>query len=218
MGLEAAVYIDELVTANPVGTDDRSFGDDHIRMLKRVLKNSFPNISGPVTMTDVEMNNIIGNLVPPGIISMWSGTLATIPSGWKLCNGVGTISNGNPVPNIIDRFIIASQSDSGGTYNIGATGGSKDQTVTGTTAGTALTVAQLPNHSHGFGGGRFVELNNASGPGNNGNGGYSGGQNIIGISATDTAGSDQTHNHAISITTVDANLPPYYALAFIIKN
>ena len=210
MGLESAVYIDELVTANPVGTDDRSFGDDHIRLLKRVLKNSFPNISGPVTMTDVEMNSIIGNLVPPGIISMWSGTIATIPSGWKLCNGVGTISNGNPVPNILDKFIIASQSDSGGTYNIGATGGSKDQVVTGTTAGTALTVDQIPAHSHTFGwggnsvsGGAYLSnyVTTANGP-----------------STTSSVGSGQTHSHAVSITTADANLPPYYALAFIIKN
>lgn len=37
--------------------------------------------------------------IPTGVIVMWSGTLATIPSGWNLCNG----SNGTP--DLRDRFI-----------------------------------------------------------------------------------------------------------------
>ena len=80
MGLEVATYIDGLVISNPAGTDDRSQGDDHIRLVKSVLKNTFPNITGPITLTQAQINAIQGNLVPVGFIGMWSGTIANIPS------------------------------------------------------------------------------------------------------------------------------------------
>jgi len=43
MGLESGTFIDDLVVTNPVGaTDPKSQGDDHLRLLKAVLKGSFP--------------------------------------------------------------------------------------------------------------------------------------------------------------------------------
>jgi hypothetical protein len=42
MGLEAATYIQDLVSTNPAAGDDVSVGDDHIRLLKTVLKTTFP--------------------------------------------------------------------------------------------------------------------------------------------------------------------------------
>jgi hypothetical protein len=42
MGLETATYINQLVPSNPLGTDLLSQADDHIRLLKTVLQNSFP--------------------------------------------------------------------------------------------------------------------------------------------------------------------------------
>jgi len=47
MGLEIATYLADLSTANPVGaTDLLAQGDDHIRLLKTTLKNTFPNMGG----------------------------------------------------------------------------------------------------------------------------------------------------------------------------
>lgn len=43
MGLESGSFINDLVTTNPLGTDTKSQGDDHIRLLKTVIKASFPN-------------------------------------------------------------------------------------------------------------------------------------------------------------------------------
>ena len=43
MALESATYVSGLVQANPPGTDAISQGDDHIRLIKKVLLNSFPN-------------------------------------------------------------------------------------------------------------------------------------------------------------------------------
>lgn len=58
MPLETGTYIDDLVTTNPVGASDaKSFGDDHIRLIKTVLKNSFPNIDGAVNFTPTQANN-----------------------------------------------------------------------------------------------------------------------------------------------------------------
>ena len=43
MALESATYIDGLVTSNPTGSDNISDGDEHIRLIKTVLKNTIPN-------------------------------------------------------------------------------------------------------------------------------------------------------------------------------
>ena len=77
--------------------------------------------------TTVNQNGV--ELVPAGIICMWSGAATAIPAGWFLCNG----SNGTP--NLQNKFIVGA----GGTYAVGATGGA-------TTA--ALAIANLPAHNH----------------------------------------------------------------------
>lgn len=43
MPLEAATYVADLITTNPVGGDPVSQGDDHLRLIKAVLQTSFPN-------------------------------------------------------------------------------------------------------------------------------------------------------------------------------
>lgn len=63
MGLETFVgtYINGLNPDNPVGaTDPKSQGDDHIRGVKLVLQNQFPNLSGAVTSSHSELNILDG--------------------------------------------------------------------------------------------------------------------------------------------------------------
>lgn len=60
MGLETGTYINSLNAANPLGTDAKSAGDDHIRLLKATIKATFPNITGAVTPTQVELNHVAG--------------------------------------------------------------------------------------------------------------------------------------------------------------
>ena len=67
--------------------------------------------------------------VPSGVIVMWSGTIATIPTGWALCNGT------NGTPNLIDKFILSVNPSE----NPGSTGGAHSY---------SLAVANLPAHSH----------------------------------------------------------------------
>ena len=60
MALESTTYIDGLVTTNPTGTDPRSQGDDHLRLIKSTLRSTFPNVAGAMTATHTELNLIDG--------------------------------------------------------------------------------------------------------------------------------------------------------------
>jgi len=46
--------------------------------------------------------------LPSGFIGAWSGTIATIPAGWILCDG------NNGTPDLRDRFVIGANADVGG--------------------------------------------------------------------------------------------------------
>lgn len=59
MGLETAPFIDSLDTANPVGgTDPKSQGDDHIRLIKSAIKATFPGLTGAMTLTHTFLNTL----------------------------------------------------------------------------------------------------------------------------------------------------------------
>ena len=63
MPIETAQYIDTLQPDWPLGTDPESGGDDHLRMIKQVLKNQFPNLNAPVTGTPTQLNNLTSGMV-----------------------------------------------------------------------------------------------------------------------------------------------------------
>jgi len=56
----STVYLDDLVATNPDGADSKAEGDNHIRFVKKVLKNTFPNITGIVLPTQTELNYVDG--------------------------------------------------------------------------------------------------------------------------------------------------------------
>lgn len=62
MALEVATYINQLNTANPVGSDPLAQADDHLRLIKTTIKNTFPNIDGPLTVTDDVLNALPGRV------------------------------------------------------------------------------------------------------------------------------------------------------------
>lgn len=207
MGLETATYISQLVETNPDGLDAKSQGDDHLRLIKKTIKNTFPNVTGPVTATQADLNKtaVIGNFCFPGMIVMWSGTIGTIPSGWKLCNGVGSISTGVTVPDLRTRFIRGTDGTTGGAVR--STGGSKDAVAVAHTH-TATSVVTDPGHTH-------VGATNA------------GGGSSFGFDPWDTNNIPSVSTTGITVATTvnqagvdgtDKNLPPYYALAFLIKD
>lgn len=224
MALESAQYIGDLNPAYPTSTDVISQADDHLRLIKSALKATFPNLNGPVTATAAQMNSPF----PAGIITMWAGSIGSIPVGWALCDGT------NGTPNLRDRFIVGA----GTTFAPGALGGSTvsgaggGHTHTAATAGshthggvvgdTALTIAQIPSHSHTYSallttGGHPTGANSIEARG------------VIDTGTTSSVGGGQAHNHTISSDgshthTLEATpdhthsvVPPYYALAYIMK-
>ena len=74
MSLESASFISGLVSANPPGTDAISQGDDHIRLIKTVLKASLPN-------ADAAINGIHTGASAPSSTSagqLWFDTSANL--------------------------------------------------------------------------------------------------------------------------------------------
>lgn len=90
MGLENPNFIDDLVENNPVGAvDQRSEGDDHIRNLKKAIRNTFPGLvgrawrkraaaaSGAITRTD---NMVL--IKAAGGITLTPSAAATLGDGF----------------------------------------------------------------------------------------------------------------------------------------
>lgn len=216
MALESATYIDSLVVTNPDPFDTKSQGDDHIRLIKRTIKNTFPAITGPVSVSQDKLNTLGSDnvLCFPGMIVMWSGTIANIPAGWKLCNGVGTISNGSAVPNLTGRFVVHADADSGGVFNRGATGGVSTHSHVVTVAGHALSIDEMPSHTHTLNVQRWSDSSYA-GLGGEGNGGFVGAP--WAANPIQPTGGGAAHSHGSTVS-AGTNIPPYYALAYIIKD
>lgn len=60
MATEVATYLDDLDPTLPSGSDSRKEGDDHLRLLKTVLKATFPYVTGPVLVGQTELNYLTG--------------------------------------------------------------------------------------------------------------------------------------------------------------
>lgn len=136
-----------------------------------------------------------------GMIMLWSGSTGTIPSGWQICDGT------NGTPDLRSKFIVGA----GSTYAVGATGGSADSVVVSHTH-TATSTDSGHTHSVPSGGQTSTiggnRYDNTAPP------------NVSNLSAqttgTGTANITTTVSPAGS-PGVGANLPPYYALAYIMK-
>ncbi len=111
-------------------------------------------------------------MLPTGIITLWYGSIASIPAGWVICDG------NNGTPNLKNKFIVGA----GDTYAVDDTGGAV-------------------NHNHGFTG--------------------DGHTHDIEFGAFMDAGSgfSLTTNSVNATGTTDngSSLPPYHALAYIMK-
>lgn len=151
---------------------------------------------------------MLKSVLPIGIIVMWNGYPNTVPSGWSLCDG------SNNTPDLRDRFIIGA----GNSYGTGTTGG-EDKVI--------LTTGQMPSHTHDTSASDTSTLYVNTRIVNDGAAvtatsqvvnylrlgpphgmswtGYT--LDIGGAMSVSSVGSSQPHN----------NMPPYYALCFIMK-
>lgn len=163
--------------------------------------------------------------LPIGAITMWNGTKAEIPPGWRLCDGEGG------TPNLSGKFIVAYDPADPDYNPIGKGGGSHF---------VPLDATHLPSHTHGVSDPGHVHSASAShghkftveeyrsilsvnGSINNGGSptspqtfttaesSFTGAINIspatIGSTVVGSTGGNQGHD----------NRPPFYILAFIIR-
>ena len=113
---------------------------------------------------------------------------STIPDGWALCDG------NNGTPDLTDRFVIGA----GKSYQVNDTGGEAEH---------ILTIDELPEHSFTLPGDSIIN-STANGTVTLGVGGYfTTTRKFETLNTTDTIGSGVAHN----------NMPPYYALCYIMK-
>jgi microcystin-dependent protein len=144
-------------------------------------------------------------VTPPGVIAMWSGLFAGVPTGWSLCDG----QDGRP--DLRGRFILGAYDDS----QIGQVGGSEDAVlIAHSHTANSTTTVNDPGHTHTYyhqqGGSPRVtghQYLDADGTLNTGS-------SVTGI----TVSVSTTIESSGGGNGVGANMPPYYKLAFIIKD
>ena len=198
--------------ANPIilGTDGRISGELWFSAgynYKLVLKDS----ADVLIATYDNLYGILGTIptaaptLPSGVIILWSGAIGSIPSGYYLCDGT------NGTPDLRDRFIIGA----GNTYSVSQTGGSADAIIVSHTH-TATSSVTDPGHSHS------IQTKGASS-------GYDPARAVVRANTTDGSQPNliDTATTGVSVSTsiastgtsgTGANIPPYYALAYIMKS
>lgn len=170
----------------------------------------------------------------PGMIVMWSGTFETIPVGWGLCNGTIQTYRGRTTvtPNLINKFIVGRATNGGsnpGGGFIQMVGGSPTHSHAVTVLGTSLSLSQIPPHTHTVNDPGHTHTDNLNYGSNMGAGNGIVGNDYVaanfinaattGITINSSGGSNGVtlpHSHSTTVTS-ESNIPPFYALAFIIK-
>ena len=177
------------------------------------------NVLDGVTASAAAINTASTHFVPSGGIIMWAGAVNAVPTGWRLCDGT------NGTPDLRGRFVIGA----GASYTPYAVGGAATHSLTG---------PELAAHTHGFSATTSwadlqgaIQFGTAGIPANNGTG-------IVSVAGNNGANQpnfgsglvnnrlniNASHNHSVNGTTGNAgsssphnNMPPYLALAYIMK-
>ena len=177
--------------------------------------------TGVATFANAPVITTGGGIIPTGGIIIWSGAANAIPSGWLLCNG----SNGTP--DLRNRFVVGA----GSTYSVGDTGGSADATLPThthsiTVASRSLTGTFAARRSSSAST-NIIGRNNISGIVSNDEGGGAevarAPDLLISEARADVYTINATHDHTATAessgtSATNANLPPYYALCYIMKS
>lgn len=160
----------------------------------------------PYYTLDAIKNTSGSGSTPNNIIAIWTGTIATIPAGWSVCDG------GSGTPNLLDKFIRGSAAQGG----YASTGGALTHTHNSGTFGHTHAIMGSKS-SHGYsdtfpssGFSYFTVASPSSTAAGNGH-------THTGIwedTGNPDNGGTASANTAIS---TDSNVPPYYYVAYIMK-
>jgi len=157
-----------------------------------------------------------GTVIPSGVIVMWKGSVSNIPEGWALCNGQ------NGTPDLRDRFVIAA----GSNYPVGTPpGGSATKNLAHVHTGPSHTHTG-PSHTHSVSGNTDY-YNLTTDKVEVGSGEYVASDDYVnhlhsisltsGASGTGNTGASGTGNTGSAGSNSQDIMPPYFALAFIMK-
>ena len=160
-----------------------------------VLVNTYDNVGGLLTTIPATTPS-----VPSGCILIWSGSVGSIPSGFVICDG------NNGTPDLRNSFILGA----GNTYTVGQTGGSTDSILPVHTH-TATSTVTDPGHAHSIANQLIVSGTN-----------YVNASGVIPYNTTNTSSAFTgitvaTTNQVSGVNPAGGNMPPYYALAYIMK-
>lgn len=130
MALENATTINQLNPLYPVATDGLAQADDHMRLIKSTIQNTFPNITGAITATQAEINKM-------------DGVTATTAELNKLDGFTGTVTDLNYAKDLRATGVTSTEFDylDGVSSNIQTQLNSKQPTITG--AATTIDGANL---------------------------------------------------------------------------
>ena len=208
---------------------------DGTATVRTIAAGSAASTSALVTTTAGLVQKIAASPVPVGGIIMWSGNTMNIPAGWKLCDG------NNGTPDLTDKFVIGASTTyrniahttiTGNTEaclaSKGLSGGNKNAVLIGHSHSTETTVTPNP-HSHCLPRdcsddfydpnkqvGNVESLNHSSGTDEGLNRSCQTGTVSLEVSTTICkCGINTSNQSAAGQSGTNMNLPPYYALAFI---
>ena len=168
---DLTIKADRLALMAPVGVGTTTPG----QML--TVAGTIESTSGGIKFPDGTTQT---SALPSGVVVLWSGAIANIPTGWALCDGT------NGTPNLRNQFVVGA----GGAYSPGDNGGSThhghtvdiDKFDTGQRLGTSFVLTEMLNKGTDY----YLD-----------------------------------HRHEVdppaTLTDNVSNLPPYYALAYIMK-
>ena len=210
MPLELATTIEGLDNTYPLGGDPTNKGDDHLRLIKSVIKAAFPGASGngfsiPITATEVELNYISGltsnaqaqfNALGVRVDSLEASLPA--PTGTKLSFYNAAAPVGWTQDATKNDYMMRVVSTAGGGSGGTASPIVNDSTHTHTTGSHRLTIAEMPAHTHTYIG--HVSQRGAS---------SGSAQDGLLNRETSSQGGNATHNHG-STSSGGTNWTPKY--------
>jgi len=197
MGLESATTIATLQSGNPTANDPTREGDDHMRMIKRVLKSVFPGSAGQgfaeaITASEAELNYV------KGATSSIQEQLNT------LSNAIGETAGNPSVPAGTNMLVYGSSAPLGWTRRtdindyavvvesslVNPGGGIGSDSPSShihyhDTGSHALTIAEMPSHNHAI---KMTTVNPGSTAPFNGSSGSD-------TEYTEYTGGGASHNH-----------------------
>jgi hypothetical protein len=172
----------------PRGTGVELIKVDQIGQLQVTLDDGTKFPAGPVRgPKGADCQNI-----PYGVIVAWAGTAINKPDGWAICDGT------NGTPDLSGRFIIGSSEP---TYKPGAIGGEMEHT---------LSLEEIPNHKHKTPNVENVEVDSINAGVNTLE------EAVLSVDQSVTDNTSDIIGHTGNVKPHN-NMPPYFALIFIMK-